>query len=51
MGASKTDLSSTAAGIADLLGGVKSMDDYQSLMKDVFKRVAKRALQAEMTQH
>ena len=40
MGTSKTDLSSTAAGIADLLGGVKSMDDYQSLMKDVFKRVA-----------
>ena len=40
MGANKTDLSSTASGIADLLGGVKSMDDYQSLMKDVFKRVA-----------
>ena len=51
MGASKTDLTTTAAGIADLLGGVKSMDDYQSLMKDVFKRVAERALQAEMTQH
>ena len=51
MGTSKTDLSSTASGIADLLGGVKSMSDYQSLMKDVFKRVAERALQAEMTQH
>ena len=51
MGTSKTDLTTTAAGIADLLGGVKSMDDYQSLMKDVFKRVAERALQAEMTQH
>jgi len=51
MGTSRTDLSGTAAGIADLLGGVKSMDDYQSLMKDVFKRVAERALQAEMTQH
>lgn len=51
MGVNKTDLSSTAAGIADLLGGVKSMDDYQSLMKGVFKRVAERALQAEMTQH
>jgi hypothetical protein len=43
MGTTKTDLSTTAAGIADLLGGVKSMDDYQSLMKDVFKRVAERA--------
>ena len=49
MATPKTDLSQTAAGIADFLGGVKSMDDYQSLMKDVFKRVAKRALQAEMT--
>ena len=51
MGTTKTDLTGTAAGIADLLGGIKSMDDYQSLMKDVFKRVAERALQAEMTQH
>lgn len=51
MGASKTDLSNTASGIADLLGGVKSMDDYQSLMKEVFKRVAERALQTEMTPH
>ena len=51
MATTKTDLSQTAAGIADLLGSVKSMDDYQSLMKDVFKRVAERALQAEMTQH
>ena len=51
MGTSKTDLTTTAAGIADLLGGVKSMDDYQSLMKEVFKRVAERALQAEMTPH
>ena len=51
MATTKTDLSQTAAGIADFLGSVKSMDDYQSLMKDVFKRVAERALQAEMTQH
>ena len=51
MGTSKTDLTTTAAGIADLLGGVKSMDDYQSLMKEVFKRFAEGALQAEMTQH
>ena len=51
MGTSKTDLTTTAAGIADLLGGVKSMDDYQSLMKEVFKRVAEGALQAEMTPH
>ncbi len=27
-----------------------SMDDYQSLIKDVFKRVAERTQQAEMTQ-
>jgi len=27
------------------------MDDCQSLMKDVFKRVAERALQAEVTQY
>jgi len=47
MATTKTDLSTTAAGIADLLNGVKNMDDYQ----DVFKRVAERALQAEMTQH
>ena len=47
MATPKTDLSQTAAGIADLLGSIKSMDDYQSLMKDVFKRVAERALQAE----
>lgn len=40
MATSKTDLSTTAAGIAELLDGVKSVDDYQSLMKDVFKRVA-----------
>ena len=51
MGASKTDLSRTASGIADLFNGVKNMDDYQSFMKDVFKHVAERALQAEMTQH
>ena len=51
MDTTKTDLSTTASGIADLLGGVRSMDDYQSLMKDVFKRVAERALQTEMTQH
>ena len=51
MTTTKADLSTTAAGIADLLGGVKSMDDYQLLMKDVFKRVAERALQAEITQH
>lgn len=47
MATTKTELSATAANIADLLDGVKSMDDYQSLMKDVFKRVAERALQAE----
>ncbi|MDO9204414.1 MAG: hypothetical protein Q7T42_02470 [Methylotenera sp.] len=51
MATTKTDLSTTAAGIADLLNGVKNMDDYQSLMKDLFKRVAERALAAEMTQH
>ena len=51
MGTTKPDLSTTAAGIADLLNGVKNMDDYQSLMKDVFKRIAERALQAEMVQH
>lgn len=51
MATTKTELSATAANIADLLDGVKSMDDYQSLMKDVFKHVAERALQAEMTQH
>ena len=27
------------------------MGDYQSLMKDVFKRIGERALQAEMLQH
>jgi putative transposase len=27
------------------------MEDYQSLMKDVFKSVAERALLVEMTQH
>ncbi len=47
----QTDLSSTAAGIADLLVGVKTISDYQLLMKDVFKRIAERALNAEMTQH
>ena len=51
MGTTKPDLSTTAAGIADLLNGVKNMDDYQSLMKDVFKRIAERALQAEVVQH
>ncbi len=51
MATTKAELSATAANIADLLDGVKSMDDYQSLMKDVFKHVAERALQAEMTQH
>ena len=51
MATTKIDLSTTAGDIADLLGGVKNMDDYQSLMKDVFKRIAERALQAEMTQH
>ena len=35
MATPKTDLSQTAAGIADLLGGVKSMDDYQSLIYKV----------------
>jgi putative transposase len=51
MAITKTDLSTTTAGIVDLLDNVKNMDDYQSLMKDVFKRVAERALQAEMPQH
>ena len=51
MDTSKTDLSQTAAHIADLLSDVKSVDAYQHLMKDVFKRVAERALQTEMSQH
>ena len=51
MGTSKTDLFSNAAGILDLLGGAKSIDDYKLLKKDAFKRVTERALQAEMTQH
>ena len=38
MATTKTDLSTTAAGIADLLDGVKNMDDYQLFMNDVFKR-------------
>jgi len=29
MGTTKTDLSTTAAGIADLLDGVKNMDDLE----------------------
>ena len=51
MGTTKPDLSTTAAGFANLLNGVKNMGDYQSLMKDVFKRIGERALQAEMLQH
>ena len=51
METTKTDLNQTAAGIAHLLSNFKSMDDYQSLMKDVLKRVVERALSAEMTQH
>ena len=50
MGTTKPDLCTTAAGIADWLNGVKNRDDDQSLMKDGFKRIAKRALQAEMLQ-
>ena len=38
MATPKTDLTTTEASIADLLGGVKSMDDDQSLMKGVFRK-------------
>ena len=50
MGTTKPDLCTTAAGIADWLNGVKNMDDDPSLMKDGFKRISERALQAEMLQ-
>jgi transposase-like protein len=51
METNKADLSQTAANIAELLGSINSVADYQHLMKDVFKQVAERALQAEMSQH
>ena len=51
MGTTQPDLCTTAAGIADWLNGVKNRDDDPSLMKDGFKRIAKRALQAELLQH
>ena len=51
METNKAGLSQTAANIAELLGSINSVADYQHLMKDVFKQVAERALQAEMSQH